>query len=64
MGFGVGMKISIFYYVLALATAQWLTISQHQPLVFSLGLTLWLCSIWSANDLMDIAHFVETAGSF
>lgn len=61
---GVFLKISVFYYALVTGLARWLNLSQYEPLVFSVGLLLCLLSNWSANDLVELTHFLGTTGSF
>ncbi|OQP05941.1 spore gernimation protein [Geobacillus sp. 46C-IIa] len=61
---GVFLKISVFYYVVVIALARWLNLSQYEPLVFSVGLLLFLFSNWSAKDLVELTHFLGTTGSF
>ncbi|MGP3561745.1 GerAB/ArcD/ProY family transporter [Geobacillus sp. BK01] len=61
---GVFLKICVFYYVSVSAMALWLGLSQYKPLVFAAGCMLWLCSIWSARDLIEMTHFLGTSGSF
>ncbi|TCK05540.1 UNVERIFIED_ORG: spore germination protein KB [Anoxybacillus amylolyticus] len=61
---GVFLKISVFYYALVVAIAQWLNLSHYEPLVFPVGLILLLMSIWSARDLMELTHFLGTSAPF
>ncbi|XEC94703.1 endospore germination permease [Paenibacillus tarimensis] len=61
---GAFIKISVFYYILALGTAQWLNLSDYRPLVFPLGILLVLFAIWSAPNLPELAHFLGTSSAF
>lgn len=61
---GAFIKISVFYYALALGTAQWLNLSDYRPLVFPLGFLLVLVAFWSAPNLAEIAHFLGTSSPF
>ncbi|SDH87582.1 GerAB/ArcD/ProY family transporter [Alteribacillus bidgolensis] len=42
----VFIKISVFYYVLVLATAQWLPLSNYKPLVLPFGFLLTVMAAW------------------
>lgn len=61
---GAFIKISVFYYALALGTAQWLNLSDYRPLVFLLGLLLMLFAVWSAPNLVELEHFLGTTSPF
>ncbi|WP_134701153.1 endospore germination permease [Ammoniphilus sp. YIM 78166] len=61
---GAFMKISVFYYALALGAAQWLNLSDYRPLVFPLGFLLALFAVWASPNLQEMAHFLGTSGSF
>ncbi|MFC5406850.1 GerAB/ArcD/ProY family transporter [Cohnella soli] len=54
---GVFIKISVFFYVVALGTAQWLKLSDYRPIVMPVGFLLVLFSIWSAASLQELAGF-------
>jgi spore germination protein KB len=61
---GTFVKISVFYYVLVLGTAQWLSLSDYRPLVFPIGFLLVVFSIWSSMNLQELAHFLGTSSPF
>jgi spore germination protein KB len=56
---GAFVKISVFYYVAALSTAQWLNLSDYRPVVLSLGILMVEFSLWSLPNTMDLVHFLE-----
>ncbi|OIK13421.1 spore gernimation protein [Bacillus sp. MUM 116] len=60
---GAFIKISIFYYALALGTAQWLGLSNYKSLVLPIGFLQLICSIWVAPNIQQIAHFFSMAGT-
>ncbi|WP_211171073.1 endospore germination permease [Bacillus sp. DNRA2] len=55
---GTFIKISVFYYVLALGTAQLLNLSEYKSLVFPLGFLLTCLAIWSAPNLTELKEFL------
>jgi spore germination protein KB len=61
---GTFVKISMFYYVVALGTGQWLNLSDYRPLVMPIGFLLILFSFWSATSLQELVHFFDTVSSF
>jgi spore germination protein KB len=61
---GTFVKISVFYYVLVIGTAQWLKLSNYRPIVLPLGFMLALFSIWSAGSLQELGHFLSTSAPF
>ncbi|MBU8880852.1 spore germination protein [Bacillus sp. FJAT-29790] len=54
---GEFVKITVFYYVTALATAQWLNLSGYKPLVWPLGILIMEMSFWSLPNLMSKNNF-------
>ena len=56
---GAFVKISVFYYVSALSTAQWLNLSDYRSVVLPLGILMVELSFWSLPNTMDLAHFLE-----
>jgi len=60
---GTFIKITVFYYVLALGTAQWLKLSEYRPVVLPLGFLVLLHGLWSARDLQELSHFLATSGA-
>lgn len=61
---GVFLKLSIFYYVLAFGTAQWLHITDYRSLVFPLGLLMTLFGIWASPSMQELSKFIETVIPF
>ncbi|WP_028400698.1 GerAB/ArcD/ProY family transporter [Ectobacillus panaciterrae] len=57
---GVFIKLSVFYYVLVLGTAQWLHLSDYRPLIFPLGFLVALFSIWVAPNMEELVKFIRT----
>ncbi|WP_018130587.1 GerAB/ArcD/ProY family transporter [Effusibacillus pohliae] len=61
---GAFLKISVFFYVLVLGTAQWIGLSDYRPLAFPIGFLLVAFSMWSFPTLPAIAHFIEFPAFF
>lgn len=61
---GVFIKICIFYYALALGTAQWFKLSDYHPVVFPLGFLIILFGIWGQPNLPEITEFYKLASPF
>lgn len=61
---GTFLKISVFYYVLVLGTAQWLHLSDYRLIVFPIGFLLLLFAVWAAPNLMELSHFLGTTAPF
>ncbi|OLO42916.1 spore gernimation protein [Alkalihalophilus pseudofirmus] len=61
---GTFIKISVFYYALALGTAQWLKLSEYKFVVLPLGFLLVTVAIWSAPNLIDLKSFLGTSSVF
>ncbi|MED1949477.1 endospore germination permease [Brevibacillus centrosporus] len=57
---GAFIKISIFYFALALGTAQWLRLEDYRPIVLPLGLLLVVFSFWVAPNLSQLATNIKT----
>ncbi|WP_028402374.1 GerAB/ArcD/ProY family transporter [Ectobacillus panaciterrae] len=60
---GAFIKLSVFYYVLVLRTAQWLHLSDYRPLVFPFGFLVTLFAIWTPNT-QELAKFIRTINPF
>ncbi|WP_284035395.1 endospore germination permease [Neobacillus sp. 114] len=60
---GTFIKITVFYYVLALGTAQWLKLSDYRPIVLPIGFLILLQGLWAARDLQELSHFLATSGT-
>lgn len=61
---GTFVKITVFYYVLVLGTAQWLKLSDFRPIVLPFGFILILFAVWSAPNLQELTHFLGTSSAF
>ncbi|MCS7458971.1 endospore germination permease [Paenibacillus doosanensis] len=61
---GIFIKISTFFYIIALGTAQWLGLSGYRVLVFPIGLLLLMFSVWSATNLQELGRTIGTRGPF
>jgi len=58
---GAFIKISVFYYGIALGTAQWLNLSDYRPIVWPLGILLVIFSFWSLPSTVELHKYsVET----
>ncbi|MGG4033151.1 endospore germination permease [Paenibacillus cisolokensis] len=62
--FGAFMKIYLFFYVLVLAAAQWMNLSDYRPIVYPLGFILIVFSHWIANNLQELIHALGTSVTF
>ncbi|MFJ8256705.1 endospore germination permease [Peribacillus asahii] len=54
---GTFIKISVFYYGIALGTAQWLDLSDYRPIVWPLGILLVIFSFWSFPSTMELHRY-------
>ena len=54
---GAFVKISVFYYVVALGTAQWLNFSDYRPVVWPLGIIIVEFSFWSLPSTVELSSF-------
>ncbi|MEH7331234.1 endospore germination permease [Neobacillus drentensis] len=61
---GTFIKITVFYYVLVLGTAQWLKLTDFRTIVLPIGFLLILFGIWSAPNLQVLSHFLSTTAAF
>ncbi len=61
---GTFVKISVFYYVIVIGTAQWLNLSDYHPIVYPLGFLCVCVSIWSASGLGELSYFISTIWPF
>lgn len=61
---GAFIKISVFYYVLVLSTAQWLGLSDYRPIVTPLGFLIILFGIWASASEQEVGHFLTTIVPF
>lgn len=56
---GTYVKITVFYYVIAIGTAQLFHLSDYRPIVFPLGILLVQMGIWSASNLQELEYFLS-----
>lgn len=61
---GTFVKISVFYYVAALGTAQWLKLSDYRPIVWPLGIIIVEFSYWGLPSQMKLNYYESTAFPF
>jgi spore germination protein KB len=61
---GAFVKVSVYYYALALGTAQWLKMSDYRPLVFPYGLLILLFTFWVAPSYQKLGELIEKADIF
>ncbi|MGO4886794.1 endospore germination permease [Anaerobacillus sp. MEB173] len=61
---GAFIKISVFYYAIALGTAQWLKLSEYKSIVMPLGFLLVLVGIWTAPNLTELKYYLGTSTVF
>lgn len=52
------VKITFFYYVSVLGSAQWLKLKSYRPLVFPIGVILVSLSIAVGDNTLEIFHFI------
>ncbi|WP_179151914.1 GerAB/ArcD/ProY family transporter [Oceanobacillus senegalensis] len=61
---GTFVKIAVFYYAIAIGTAQLLNLSDYRPIIFPIGFLLVLMGIWSASTLQELESFLSTIFPF
>jgi spore germination protein KB len=61
---GTFIKFSVVYYVIVLATAQWLDLSDYRHIVLPLGFLTILFSIWGVPNEVESAHYNSTIFPF
>ncbi|KAB7706205.1 GerAB/ArcD/ProY family transporter [Bacillus aerolatus] len=61
---GAFVKISVFYYVVALGTAQWLNLSDYRPIIWPIGILIVQFSFWSLPSTMEFSRYQNTALPF
>ncbi|WP_315969937.1 GerAB/ArcD/ProY family transporter [Brevibacillus massiliensis] len=61
---GAFVKITVLYYVLALAAGQWLELSDYRPIVLPLGLLLVIFSVWTGPTLQQLTYLISTSLPF
>ena len=55
---GAFVKISVFYYVAVLGTAQWLNLSDYRPIVWPLGILIVEFSFWSLPSSAEYTSYL------
>ncbi|MDA8235467.1 MAG: endospore germination permease [Clostridia bacterium] len=55
---GAFIKITFFYYVAALGTAQLLNLSSYRPVVYPLGIIIGAMSILIHPSILELEHFI------
>ena len=61
---GAFVKISVFYYVSALGTAQWLNLSDYRPVVWPLGILIVAFGFWSLPSSTEYTSFLTKVFPF
>ncbi|QED47285.1 GerAB/ArcD/ProY family transporter [Cytobacillus dafuensis] len=61
---GTFVKISVFFYVVVLGTAQWLNIEDYRPIVWPIGILIVEFSFWAVPSSMAFIHYEITAFPF
>lgn len=61
---GAFIKISVFYYAMALGTAQFLRLDDYRPVVLPLGFLLVVFSFWTAPNLSQLSTNIQTIAGF
>lgn len=54
---GAFIKISVFYYVSTISTAQWLNLSDYRIIVLPMGILIMAFSFWSLPSTMSLEQF-------
>lgn len=61
---GTFVKISVFFFVVVIGTAQWLNIKDHRPLVWPLSIFVVEFSFWSLPSTMAFNRYESNAFPF
>ncbi|MGN8768198.1 GerAB/ArcD/ProY family transporter [Paenibacillus barengoltzii] len=61
---GAFVKICVFFYTIALGTAQMMNLRDYQPIVFPVGFLLLLMSVWIAPNFQVLTHALSTSVVF
>ncbi|MDP4086959.1 MAG: endospore germination permease [Bacillota bacterium] len=61
---GTFVKITVFFYILVLGTAQLLKLSDFRPIILPMGFLVIIFGIWSAPNLQELSHFLGTTAAF
>lgn len=60
---GAFIKMYVFYYMLALGTAQWFNLSNYRPLVFPIAFLSVVLAIWQVPDTSAFSVYSQTINS-
>jgi spore germination protein KB len=58
------IKITVFYYLAVIGTAQWLNLSDYRPIVLPIGMIILAFSQWFAPNLQVLMHYLGTSVVF
>ncbi|MHB1166953.1 MAG: GerAB/ArcD/ProY family transporter [Carboxydocellales bacterium] len=53
------VKISVFYYITVLITAQWFKLSDYKPIVLPIGIILALLALTLFRNVLEVAGFLQ-----
>lgn len=53
------IKISVFYYVLVLSTAQWMNLSDYRSIVLPLGFLSTLLGLWVYRNMQEFSEYAD-----
>lgn len=53
------VKVTFFYYIIVLGSAQWLRLKSYRPLTLPLGVILVSLSILVGDNILEILHFLS-----
>jgi spore germination protein KB len=56
---GVFVKIMVYYYVIVLATSQWLQLRSYRPLILPLGTVVGALAFLSFNNIAELMGFLS-----
>ncbi|OAS21618.1 GerAB/ArcD/ProY family transporter [Paenibacillus oryzisoli] len=60
---GIFVKVSLFLYVQAVATAQWLNIEDYRPLVFPISFLTIIYSYWVVSNQSEVGTLLGAGGN-
>ena len=61
---GAFVKISVFFYVVTLGTAQWLNLSDYRPVIWPLAIIIIEFAFWSIPSTVEFKTFLITVLPF
>ncbi|WP_307258257.1 GerAB/ArcD/ProY family transporter [Oikeobacillus pervagus] len=56
---GAFVKIAVFYYAVAIGTAQWLNLSDYRPVIWPIGILIIEFSFWSLPSSMELTNYIS-----